>query len=99
MEYKNVKTVKNRICSCRTWLQHWMINTNSRSRPTCSVYFCGNKATLGGIVRRCQDKDDAIFVTPLCPQHYPYHFQDCFKIKKDKEKVLVSVNNPCRESN
>jgi hypothetical protein len=90
MEFKHIEDAQKKFCDCITWLQHWRRNNNTRVRPECSVYFCSNKATMGGIVVNC-DKEEEMYVTPVCPKHYPYSYIDHFQIKKRFIKLMVSV--------
>lgn len=48
--WKNKKGTSTRYCSCGSWKQHWINNTNESWPNKCSVDGCNNTAILGAHV-------------------------------------------------
>ena len=62
--WKNKSGTANRSCSCGSWKNHWINNSEKAWPSECSVWGCTNKATLGAHVINSEVSGERI--VPVC---------------------------------
>lgn len=89
--WKNKKGTAERSCSCGSWKQHWINNSNESWPTKCSVKGCTNDAELGAHVINLKVSGEHI--VPMCNSCNQLNSE--FELKGKVRLVSANVANTC----